>query len=65
MTPSDLLLLRPEDICDFDVTWDPDAKLWRGQHNDSDRKIQAPNLRALEIRAMSIRIAHEWRKVSN
>jgi hypothetical protein len=55
---------RPEDITEFDVTWDAATKLWRGVPHWSDAEIQAPNLRALALKAMVKSIVHTWGEAS-
>ncbi|MEU4510093.1 hypothetical protein AB0G05_11390 [Nonomuraea wenchangensis] len=54
---------RAEDIADFDVTWDDERSVWVGKHLYSNKTIEAPDLRALELEACAQRIVHEWRKV--
>jgi hypothetical protein len=51
---------QPEDIPEFDVTWDADAKLWRGIPHWAGPEIQAPNLRALALKAMVKSVVHTW-----
>jgi hypothetical protein len=54
--------LRPQDVSDFTVVWNPEEEQWVGKHDHSDIEIKAGTLRDLEMKACGQRILFEWRR---